>query len=123
LRHLEAGFGRQAFDRLGKAQAFRAHDEIEVAAMGAATEAVEEALVLADRKRRRLFIVEGTQPAVLATLATQLDAPADEIDKRHSGAYFVKKVVGKFHLAGFPCTPATPQPLATLQKTRPWRLA
>ena len=55
------------------------HHEAQGAAVGAAPEAVKEALGGADGERRGLFVVERAQSLVLAAGALQLDAFADDL--------------------------------------------
>src|SRR3546814_14120609 len=61
LGNLQAGLGGQALDRLGKAEAFGIHHEVDGAAVRAAAEAVVEALLVDDREGGRLLVVEGTR--------------------------------------------------------------
>src|SRR5262249_43377921 len=64
-RKRQARFTRQPFDRIGEAQAFAAHDEADDIAMGAAAKAVKEPLLVTDRERGRLLVVEGTEADIL----------------------------------------------------------
>src|SRR5579883_2362928 len=88
----EPGLGSQALDRLGKAQALAPHHEADHVAMGAATEAMEEALLLVDPEGGRLLAVEGAKPRVLAPLALKLDAPRDHLDEAKPAPQLVKEL-------------------------------
>ena len=91
-RHLHAGFARQLLDRLRKLQALGAHDEADHIAMGAAAEAVEEPLVLADRERRGLFIVERAEAGCFAAALANEPHPApDHIADRDPRAQILQK--------------------------------
>src|SRR3546814_13556238 len=77
LRHLKASQTGQALDRFREAEALRVHHEVDGAAVRAAAEAVEEALVVADREGGRLLVVEGAEPGMLAPALHQLHPRAD----------------------------------------------
>ena len=96
-RNLHPRVAGQALDRLGKAHAFGVHDEVDDAAVGSAPEAVVEPLVLVDRERRGLLLVERAQPDVLASLAGQAHPPPDRVGEARTGAQLVKKLRRKRH--------------------------
>ena len=91
LGQLHAGLGGQRLDRFGKLQAVRAHDEADDVAMRAATEAVEEALVVVDGERRRFFVMERAQPGMFAPPADQPHLAADHRGQRQPLAQLVEK--------------------------------
>ena len=67
--------------------------------MRLAAETVIEAFFFVDREAWRLFLVERAQALVLTALARQLDLAPDNIDQAGPAAQFVKKLIGKCHLA------------------------
>ena len=74
-RQRHAGHLRQPFDRFRKADALGLHHKVENVAMLAGGEVVVEALVVADRERRRLLLVERRQPLPLPPRLFQFHAP------------------------------------------------
>src|SRR5262249_4781969 len=89
LAFLRRGYGqrqprlaRQALHGLGEAQPLAAHHEPDDIAMGAAAEAVKEALLVADGEGRRLLVVEGAEAQALPAAALQLDLARDHRDQR-----------------------------------------
>ena len=90
-RHRQTRLARQALDRLGKPQALGLHHEVESAAVGAAAEAMVEALVLVDRERRRLLVVKWAQAKLLAPALDQPHPPADQLGKPGARPYIVEK--------------------------------
>ena len=77
--HFQAVAVGQRLDCGGEVEAVVLHQEAQGAAVGAASEAVKEALGGADGERRGLFVVERAQSLVLAAGALQLDAFADDL--------------------------------------------
>ena len=74
-------------DRLRKREALRQREELEDVAAGAAAEAIEEALVAIDVKRRRLLAMKRAEAFV--ALAGELERRdlADEVDDVGRGAH------------------------------------
>src|SRR5262249_37090268 len=68
----EARLARQALHRLGEAEALTPHDEADDVAMGAAPEAVEEALLVADGEGGRLLVMKGAEAGAFPPAAREL---------------------------------------------------
>src|SRR5277367_3414304 len=74
-----AVFFRERAHRLGKRQPFDLHDEVEGAAAGAASEAMEKSALGIDRKRRRLLAMERAQADEVAPRAPQPHMRTDNL--------------------------------------------
>jgi hypothetical protein len=59
--------------------------------MRAAAEAMEKPLILDNIERRCLFVVERTQPGLLAAVSGKPDTAPDQIAKRDPAAQLVEK--------------------------------
>ena len=79
-RYAQAGAGGQFFHCLDEVEVLILHQEAECGAVGAAAEAVIELLALADRERRRLFVVERAAGDVFPALFPQRHARIDHVD-------------------------------------------
>ncbi len=79
--HGNPGEGGEALDGLRKLDAFRLLHKFDQVAIGAATEAVIEALFLIDGEGRRFFIMKRAEAGIFPPLFHQLRAPPDHIDK------------------------------------------
>src|SRR3546814_5570561 len=66
------------YTTLFRSQPLRPHDEPHHVAMGAAAEAMEEALFLGNREGRGLFVVERAQPHEFPATLLQPHAPRSE---------------------------------------------
>ena len=97
FRQRHAGHLRQALDRLGELNAFGLHDKAENVAVLAGGEIVEEALLVVDRERGRLLLVEGRQADEFAALLAQLHAPADHLRYRKAGAQLIEELRREAH--------------------------
>ena len=91
-RHLQSGLQRQPLDALGKTQAVGLHNEIDGAAVGAATEAMKESFVVGDRERGRLFVVERAQADEFAPAAGQFHLPSDQAGELDAGTQLFQKM-------------------------------
>ena len=81
FRHRDAELLGHHAHGLGEGDVLDLLHEAEDIASGIAAEAVEELVAGVHRKRRRLFLVEGTQPLVILRAAlAQLDVLADDAD-------------------------------------------
>jgi hypothetical protein len=66
--------------------------------MLAAAEAVEEALLVADRERGRLLVMERAQAGIFRTgLALERDLAADHVAQAEARAQFIEKARGEAH--------------------------
>ncbi len=80
-------------NRLGEAQPFDLHDEVENGAARAASEAVIKPALRVDGERRRLFVMEGTQPDEVSPGAAQPDVRADYLDDIGALPHLINRVV------------------------------
>ncbi len=80
LFELHAGAVRQHLEGLGEVDRLGFHDEVEEVSPLAATKAVPELLLAADREARRLLGVEGAEADELLALPVQPDVPGDHLD-------------------------------------------
>src|SRR5690606_17408162 len=87
-RDLEPGDVRELLDRLRERQPLGFGQERDDVAVCAATEAVIEALVVADGERGRLLGMEGTEAEMLSALLLEPDAPAHDLGYRDSLSQF-----------------------------------
>ena len=97
----EPRIARQPLHRFREREALVPHDEADDIAVGAAAEAVEEALVLIHREGGRLLLVEGAEPEQFAPAAQEPHAFADHAFQRNACANLVQKLRRKRH----PLTP------------------
>ena len=97
LRHLQPGLGRQLLDRFGKRQIVVAHREADDVAMGAAAEAVEEALLVVDVEAGRLLVVERARRLELAPRPDQPHALADHVGQGQPCPQLFKELRRKRH--------------------------
>src|SRR5690606_8270315 len=101
-RQGDAGHLGHALDRLGKAQAVKLGQELEMVARDAAAETVIAALAVLAMEGRRLLAMERAAAPVVAALGVGLPpvprhARADDGRNRHAVAYLVEKGRGKSH--------------------------
>ena len=97
----QAGELGQPVQRVAEAQALELHDEVDGGAVGAAAEAMIEALVLDHVERGRLLLVERAQAQMLAPAPRQLDVAADDLDQRQAGLEFLEREIGSGQSATF----------------------
>src|SRR5262249_13535632 len=74
----------QRLDRLGKTLAMATHAPADRIAMGAAAEAVKEALVVAHGEAGRALVVEGAERHVFGSAAREPDLAADQLRERRA---------------------------------------
>ncbi len=96
-RHVEAGFAREFFDRLGKRQSLDLDQKGEDVAALARGEVVVELFLIVDVERRRLLGVERRQPAPFPALLLELDALADDLARGQPRLDLVQKLGRIFH--------------------------
>jgi len=95
--HFQPGLGGQLLDRLGEAEMAGPHFKADGVAVGAAPKTVKKALVLVDGEAGGLFVMEGTQAVMLASLLDQLDAPPHHRRQKDAGAEFVEEAGREGH--------------------------
>ena len=100
-RQRKPRIARQPLHRLGEREALVPHDEADHVAMGAAAEAVKEALLLVHREGGRLLVVKGAEPQQFAPAAHEADALADHAFQRNACAKLVQELRWERH----PLTP------------------
>ena len=97
----EPRIARQPLHRFREREALVPHDEADDIAVGAAAEAVEEALVLVHGEGGRLLLVEWAEPEQFAPAAQEPHAFADHAFQRNACTNLVQKLRRKRH----PLTP------------------
>src|SRR4029079_3100876 len=97
LRQLEPCLAGKPLHSLGEAQTLDLHQEGEDVAVLSAREAVIEALLVVDRKRRRLLAVEGTSAHELAPATLERHAARDDLADRQPRPDLIEKRIGKLH--------------------------
>ncbi len=118
-RHRQAGHAGQLFHRLGKAQPLGLHDEADDVAMGAAAEAVIELLVLADRERGGLFVVERAAGLVVLAALLEGHVLVHHVHDVDAGQQIVDELTGDapghilLHPASGQSNPKPPDPIQT----------
>jgi len=96
-REWHPGHRRQPLDRLGKTDAFGLHQEGDDVAVLARGEVVVKTLLVVDRERRRLLLLERRQPLPLPPRSLQFDAPPHDFRNRKPGTQFFEKLGRKAH--------------------------
>ena len=97
-RHGHVDLAGQLLDRFGKGKAFGLHHEAHGIAMGAAAEAVKEALLVVDREGRRLLVMERAEASILRPRAAlQHDLAPDDVGHAEARAQFVEEARREGH--------------------------
>lgn len=76
-----------------KFHAIKLHQELQCVTTRLAAEAVVELLVLADAERRRLFVMERTEPSVVVALFLEIDTRLDDLNDVDPGQHIVNKIL------------------------------
>src|SRR5690606_1268447 len=117
----EAGFLRQLLDGFGKGQSAAAHDEADHIAMGAAAEAVEEALLVVDGEGRGLLVAERAEAGEFPPALDQPHGPAHNARQWQPVAQFLKEGIGKCHHASPAAAPGPISSAGLSGSPPPWR--
>ena len=96
-RQRHAGHRSEALDGFREADAFGLHQERDDVAVLAGGEVVVKTLLVVDRERGRLLLLERRQPLELPPRLLQLDAPAHDFGDRKPGAQFVEELGREAH--------------------------
>ena len=96
-RQRHAGHRSEALDGFREADAFGLHQERDDVAVLAGGEVVIKTLLVVDRERGRLLLLERRQPLELPPRLLQLDAPAHDFGDRKPGAQFVEELGREAH--------------------------
>ena len=100
-RQRHAGHGSQALDGFREADALGLHQKRDDVAVLAGGEVVVKALLVVDRERGRLLLLERRQPLELPPRLLQLDAAAHDFRDRKPGAQLFEELGREAHGLGF----------------------